>query len=217
MVNRLRPLLEEAADPQLKTYLKEIKQRQRKISSWEELQQFYPEISAIIIDATETPTVRPVKPRKQKQHYSGKKKRHTLKNQVTVSKKGQILHIGKSVPGKKHDYQLFKEENILKYLPPDVKAYLDLGHDGVKKDFPEYFQIQQGVKKRRNKLTLTRSEKMANKRIAKQRIVIEHIFSCIKKYQVLATKYRHDFKSHNQDFRNIAALVNFRHGFSTTS
>ena len=87
----------------------------------------------------------------------------------------------------------------------------------VKKDFPEYFQIQQGVKKRRNKLTLTRSEKMANKRIAKQRIVIEHIFSCIKKYQVLATKYRHDFKSHNQDFRNIAALVNFRHGFSTTS
>jgi len=48
--------------------------------------------------------------RKRKDFYSGKKKKHSIKTQTTNNKKGLILHISKSVEGKKHGYTLFKEQ-----------------------------------------------------------------------------------------------------------
>ena len=56
-----------------------------------QLQQFFPELIAIT-DGTEQPIPRPKNKKKRKTHYSGKKKRYTVKNQITINLKGEIIH-----------------------------------------------------------------------------------------------------------------------------
>ena len=103
LIQRLRPLLAQAADPSLGNYFKESQRTiltgRKKISSWEDLQREFPEVAEIFIDATEQLKLRPKK-RIQKKYYSGKKKRHTLKTQLVVNGRGKILHLSKTYPGR---------------------------------------------------------------------------------------------------------------------
>ena len=55
------------------------------------------------IDATEQEIRRPKDPVKRKTHYSGKK-RHTVKMQLTVNRKGMIVHKTNHARGRRHDY-----------------------------------------------------------------------------------------------------------------
>jgi hypothetical protein len=214
LLNRLRPIVESAADPTLKDYFKNIHKGRKKVKSWEDLKEEFPDVYDILIDVTEQQIRRPPK-RKQKTYYSGKKKRHTIKTQVTVSDTGRILHVSKSFPGKYHDYDIFKREDILKWLPQEVKKWVDKGYDGIKKDYPDHADtVWIPVKKRRNKPKLTLSEKRYNKKVNRRRIKVEHKISQVKKYQLLNQIYRHRRETYQQDFRNVAALINFRHGFT---
>jgi hypothetical protein len=80
------------------------------------------EVESLVIDATEQPVERPRKG--QKAYYSGKKKRHTLKTEIRISRKGRIAHVSKPRPGSVHDFRLHKEE------PPihkDTRAFVDSG------------------------------------------------------------------------------------------
>lgn len=215
LVIKLRPLLEQVADPQLKTYLKTMQQRRRKINSWEELTKEFPEVAEVLIDATEQERLRPAK-RIQKRYYSGKKKRHTFKTQLISSLNGRVLEVSRMYPGHWHDYSIFKRGNPLRLIPEEADKWLDLGYDGVKTDYPKHRPtIHQAIKRRRNKPILTKQEKRHNRLVAKVRIKAEHIISWLKKYQVLDQKYRQASRFYNQDFRNIAALINFRHGFTS--
>ncbi|NOG42069.1 transposase family protein [Candidatus Brocadia sinica] len=54
------------------------------------------------------------------------------------------------------------------------------------------------------------SEKRFNRKHSRIRILIEHVLSRMKKYQILAQVYCHKMIDYNRRFRNIAALVNFR-------
>ena len=60
---------------------KEQKRRTKRIGSVEEFRQAYPELT-FIIDGVEQPKRKPKAPAKRKSDYSGKKKRHTLKQLV---------------------------------------------------------------------------------------------------------------------------------------
>jgi len=66
------------------------------------------------------------------------------------------------------------------------------------------------VKKRRNHRLLTRVERRFNRAHARRRIIVEHVLSRLKKYQVLAQVYRHRISGYNRRFRNIAALTTCR-------
>jgi len=68
-------------------------------------------IEVVLIDATEQPIERPKK--KQRQHYSGKKKRHTQKTQLIVNQKTQAIIATAFANGSKHDFDLFKESRCL--------------------------------------------------------------------------------------------------------
>ena len=91
----------------------------------------------IAIDATEREHFRHQNNRQQRQHFSGKKRRHTVKNTVIAdcSREG-IFFVGKTRPGSWHDYTLLKQE-----LDPhedwfkSVTAAVDLGYQGIKKDY----------------------------------------------------------------------------------
>jgi len=60
----------------------------KKLKSLDGIQQFFPELIAIT-DGTEQQIPRPKNKKKRKTHYSGKKKKHTVKNQITINIAGQ--------------------------------------------------------------------------------------------------------------------------------
>jgi len=60
------------------------------------------------LDATKHEIPRPKNKHKRKTHYSGKKKKHTVKTQLTVNKQGLIVHKSPYAKGSTHDYTLYK-------------------------------------------------------------------------------------------------------------
>ena len=112
----------------------------KKITNMQELQVFFPDFYAIT-DATEQQISRPKDKHKRKTHYSGKKKKHTIKNQITINLKGEIIHKPPHAPGSHHNYNTFKSKHPI--LPEDVATFYDLRYQGVEKDFPnvEFLKI----------------------------------------------------------------------------
>lgn len=153
-------------------------------------------IAEYFIDATEQPINRPKK--KQNKYYSGKKKRHTLKNQIVIDNKSKIRVVSKSVEGKKHDKKLYDESKIITTEKSKIKG--DLGYLGA-----ERITIP---KKKPKKKELTKEEKTSNKAFSKERIKIEHVFGKMKIFQILSQRFRNPRHTHELKFKNIAGLYN---------
>jgi hypothetical protein len=68
----------------------------RKLRSMAEFTQRFPDVKEVIVDDTERPVQRPQNRERQKEYYSGKKKRHTCK-QITVStRKKRVIILTKT-------------------------------------------------------------------------------------------------------------------------
>lgn len=90
----------------------------------------------MLIDATEQETPKPKDRGERKGNYSGKKKRHTLKTQVTTSFSGLLLHVSRATAGKVNDLTLLRGSGVLRELPTDLDIRLDRGYDGIERDNP---------------------------------------------------------------------------------
>ncbi len=63
-------------------------------------------------DSIEQQIPKPVDNKRRKAYYSGKKKRHTtVKNQITVNNRGYIIHKAAHKKGRKHDYDIYKNNH----------------------------------------------------------------------------------------------------------
>lgn len=79
-----------------------------------------------MIDGTEQVTQRPRGQKRQKPYYSKKRKRHTIKTQIVVTKNGRIISVSDSVPGGRvHDYSLLKRSRVMDRLPKKVTKRVD--------------------------------------------------------------------------------------------
>src|SRR4051812_43656865 len=97
------------------------------------------DIRELFFDATERPTRRPGVG--QREFYSGKKKRHTIKTQVVVvrrakppgpgpkPRKVRIAAVCPSVPGKRHDKKLYDRSRVV--TPRDAKRMGDTAYIGT--------------------------------------------------------------------------------------
>lgn len=176
------------------------KEKRKKMRMAQFIEEF-PQVVAIV-DATEQPTQRPKDKKEQQKYYSGKKKQHTLKNQVIVTPEGELIHAGKTEPGSKNDKKIFDESD-----PGDMDkedAYMgDKGYQGIQHD---HYAILPDKKPKGKELLPEQKER--NKRISKARIVVEHTIGKMKIYQVLSQRYRHPRDTHDQVFAVVAGLVN---------
>jgi len=90
----------------------------------------------LLIDATERAYHRSTEDAKQRDHYSGKKKQHTLKNTVMSLPDKYIVFLGRTFSGRHHDYSMLKSE-----FPPelgwleDIHVGVDLGYQGIQSDY----------------------------------------------------------------------------------
>jgi hypothetical protein len=91
------------------------------------------ETSAPIVDCTEQPVQRPGKEAEQRRHYSGKKKRHTLKTGYIVTEAGRIASVSPPDPGSSHDLTIRREGPA---LPEEARVYAGSAYQGYAKDHP---------------------------------------------------------------------------------
>jgi transposase len=188
-----------------------INRNHKRVRTLEDLKEAIPDLDEVLIDATEQRINRPEKKRTRKKHHSGKKKDFTLKEQVVVTKQKIILHVSDSSPGRVHDYKYFKQTKVGNWLEdnPQIKARMDLGYEGAPKDFPKA-TIVIPVKRNRWHKTLTRSQKIMNTKKAKARIPVENNICNLKKFKILADKYRNLKEHYSAIFKSVCFLSNFR-------
>lgn len=165
-----------------------------------------------IIDGSERPIQRPKDAERQRQYYSGKKKRHTVKNLVISDKRTKrILGLSRTVEGKKHDKALADEENTR--FPKGSQVWKDTGFQGYE---PENTTTHQPKKKPRGG-ELTPAEKDQNRAISQERIGVEHAIGGAKVFRIVKDVYRNHKPGLEDTIMEIACgLHNFRieHGFA---
>lgn len=177
----------------------------KRLKTPEEVEQYFPGFLSFI-DCTEQQIPRPVDKNRRKIFYLGKKKKHTIKNQITVNNRGYILHKICYKKGRKHDYDIYKNHHPV--TPKQVVNVIDLGYLGIEKDFPEQLSALP-CKRKRNQI-LSQEEMEYNKLHSKKRIVIEHTISRMKKYRILSDVFRNKLRKHNRVSDIVAGLVNYR-------
>jgi len=185
-----------------------------RLGTLEEVEALFPGFKAFL-DATEQEIPRPGNKGKRRTHYSGKKKRHTVKTQITVNAEGLILHKTPHARGSKHDYALYKWRHPR--LPGDVCLGVDLGYDGIQKDFPDLRVLvpfkrrspgrgKRGVKAKE----LTCEQKAFNQRLSKERVVVEHTISRVKKFRIMTHEFRNRLRHYDTMTDIVCGLVNLR-------
>jgi len=107
----------------------------KRLKTTEEVEQYFPDFLSFI-DCTEQQIPRPVDNKRRNVYYSGKKKRHTVKNQLMVNNYGYVIHKTNHMIGCRHDYDIYKNNHPV--IPKQVVNVVDLGYlVGIEEDFPE--------------------------------------------------------------------------------
>lgn len=158
-----------------------------------------------MIDGTERPINRPKDKEKQKTYYSGKKKSHTVKNNVITERSGQVLYLSGTHEGKKHDKKIADEEGYP--FPAGSKLLQDTGFQGYK---PDGITVLQPKKKPRGD-ELTPEDKIINRAISSIRVEVEHHIGGVKRAQIVVQKFRNRVEGFVDEVMETACgLHNFR-------
>ena len=160
-------------------------------------------LQALLLDVTEQPMERPVK--KQRQWYSGKKKRHTIKAQLIVCLNTLCILLVVCGKGRTHDFTLLKRCHLR--MATSLKKYADSGYQGLLK---LYANSVTPIKKPR-KRELTPEERRYNRELAKVRIAVEHVNRWCKIFRIVKATYRGKHKNYHKTWTVIVGLVNLRY------
>lgn len=180
----------------------------RAFSSVAELKAAFDGIENLIIDATERSCQRPQDDDLQKEKYSGKKKRHTVKNTIISTVKKQILFLGYTVAGSIHDYTRFKEEFPAETDWFDLfKVWVDLGYLGMQNAYKTHeihIPHKKPKKSRKNPDTkLTPEQKEENTAMSRVRVAVENAIGGMKRFNIVT----HIFRNRKPNFVDMTALI----------
>lgn len=159
--------------------------------------------AVVVLDVTETPIERPK--RRQRQFYLGKQKCHRLKCQLVIEQAtGRIIctYFGK---GRRHDFKLFQASGI--HFHPQLESLQDKGDQSIQKRHAN----SRIPKKQPRGGQLSRPDKAANRQLARERVVIEHVNRSLKIFRILAGRYRNRCRRFGLRCNLIAALYNYEH------
>jgi hypothetical protein len=158
----------------------------------------------LLHDGTEREIPRPVDDELQKDRYSGKKKKHTVKNAVIIAACCLIVYVSRTFSGRIHDKTI---ADSAYRIPEGYTLVQDTGYQGYQ---PEGVKVIQPQKKPRGK-DLTEEQKESNRRISSYRVRVEHAIGSVKRYRIVKDECRlrkNDFV--DDVLLYCAALHNFR-------
>jgi hypothetical protein len=119
-----------------------------------------------------------------------------------VDKKTKIIICTAFSNGKRHDFKLFKESKTR--IHPGIKTITDTGYQGIQK----LHHKSELPKKRSKKNPLTKEDKKKNQALSSERVVNENVIGTIKRFKIIADKYRNRRKRFGLRFNLIAGIYN---------
>jgi len=108
-----------------------------------------------------------------------------------------------STNGRKHDFKQFKELNLKIHKSKQIIA--DTGYQGLQKIHKNGLTP---IRRKRN-ASLTKEQKLYNKELSKQRMLVENIIREIKIFKIIADKYRNRRKRFGLRFNLISGIHNY--------
>ena len=156
--------------------------------------------TAVVVDVSEVPCERPKK--MQRDWYSGKKKRHTLKLQLLVHPVTHRILCVTTGRGATHDLRLLRESKTA--IHPDTELLADAGYQGIQHQHAH----TRTPKKTSKHHPLTDTQRDDNRRLARVRLPVEHVIRRLKIFRILKETYRHRRRRFHLRVNLIAALCN---------
>lgn len=179
--------------------LEQVKKNEK---DWEWVKQMLGEWE-LVVDSSEQVRERPKTYQEQKKFYSGKKKSHTLKNQLIVLPNGaEIVDVTVGKPGPSSDINLFRARQS--EFAANQKFKGDKGYIGER-------QIETPHKKPK-KQELTPEQKEENQQLSAQRIVVEHVIRLVKIFRVAQERFRLRPQNYELVILTVCGLVRLRVG-----
>lgn len=163
-------------------------------------------VNCIIGDVEEQPIERPTI--NQENSYSGKKKRHTTKNQIIIDEKGNRILNLYNATGSTHDYQIINNSGIIPILEGlNIGGMFDSGYQGIQKQLSNAIIP---IKKSKNH-ELTEEEKKHNTELSKKRVKVENVNREIKIFRIMKETYRNHMNRYDEKMTIMCGIFNMNH------
>ena len=142
-----------------------------------------PALREVIIDGTERRLPRPTHRGRQRRYYSGRKKRHTVKN-VIVTARGKVRWCSRTRPGRRHDKAVAQDDPLR--LPEGVTVLGDSGFAGLDPGGADLITPWKKPKGRR----LHWKRRAFNRLLGRERVKVEHTLASVKRLKILRDEFR---------------------------
>lgn len=119
-----------------------------------------------------------------------------------MDKKSQQIICTAFANGKRHDFRLFKESKT--QLHPLINVVTDSGYQGLQKIHAK----TQMPRKRSKKNLLTHEDKKKNQQLSRDRVLNENVIGSLKRFKIIADRYRNRRKRFSLRFNLIAGIYN---------
>jgi len=105
--------------------------------------------------------------------------------------------------GKRHDFRLFKESRV--HLHPKIRALTDSAYLGMNRLHAK----TEMPKKKSKKKPLSSAEKKENVKLSSERVINENVIGLLKRFKIVAERYRNRRKRFGLRFNLIAGIYNW--------
>ena len=122
---------------------------------------------------------------------------------MVVDKNSEQIICTAFTNGKRHDFKLFRESKVR--VKPETKLDVDTGYLGIS----EIHVNSVLPRKKSKKKPLTKEDKTFNRTISSERVLNEHVIGFIKRFKVVADRYRNRRKRFGLRFNLICGICNF--------
>ena len=126
-----------------------------------------------------------------------------MKSKVVVNKINQQIICTAFCNGKRHDFRLFKESKT--QIHPAIRVLTDTGYLGLQKRHAK----TQMPKKKSKKNPLTKEDKKTNRQLSSERVLNENVIGSLKRFKIIADRYRNRRKRFALRFNLIAGIYNW--------
>ncbi|HEX4948210.1 MAG TPA: transposase family protein [Blastocatellia bacterium] len=115
-----------------------------------------------------------------------------------------VIQAVRAAKGPKHDYKIFVESGF--ELPATTCFKVDKGFQGIQLQYPKAQVPEKATKLH----PLTKEQKQANRQLARERILVEHVNRECKIFRICQARYRGKHKNYEKTWKLVAALVNLK-------
>lgn len=165
----------------------------------------------LFMDVTERRIGRSTDYQVQKEHYSGKKGCHTLKNLLITNLEAEVIYLGETFEGSIPDKSMYDQAD-LKFAEPQTAQqwhwlWVDLGFLGIEANQVQVFMPEKKPKGKQ----LTNYQKELNGLIASIRVKVEHAIGGVKRLKIIRNQIRlHGWQKRDRIMNIACGLHNLR-------